>query len=214
MPAGQASKYLLKQLSVLSIYQCNVYKSVSVLKDMQRTTELLQHAYLTISLLRIFQSSVFSLCDILQRAFWLHIFFSFFNYLFFCLHLVFVGARRHSLVVVSEGCCLLWCMGFSWGDLSCCRAWALGHTSFGSCGARAPLPCGMRNLPGSGTKPLSLHQQVDSEPLYHEESLITYTFADLCKCLFRLASWNIHGSGIVNSKDMSGSFQLWAMGVT
>ena len=35
MPAWQALNYLLKQLSVLlSIYQCDIYKSVSVFKDM------------------------------------------------------------------------------------------------------------------------------------------------------------------------------------
>ena len=37
-----------------------------------------------------------------------------------------------SLVVASQGCSLLQCVGFS-----CCRAWSLGCTSFSSCGTWA-----------------------------------------------------------------------------
>lgn len=37
---------------------------------------------------------------------------------------------------------------------SCCRARALRHTGFSSCGPQAWLPRGMWNLPGPGVKPM------------------------------------------------------------
>ena len=54
-----------------------------------------------------------------------------------------------------------------WRGLSCCRAWALGHTAFGCCGSqalehrlssrgtRALLLCSVWDLPESGTEPMS-----------------------------------------------------------
>ena len=42
------------------------------------------------------------------------------------------------------------------GGFSCCRAWALGHTGFCSCGTQASLPQGLWDPPGPGIKPLRL----------------------------------------------------------
>ena len=41
------------------------------------------------------------------------------------------------------------------GGFSCCRAQALGHSGFCSCGARASLPRSMWDLPRPGIEPLS-----------------------------------------------------------
>ena len=49
------------------------------------------------------------------------------------------------------------CSGFS-----CCRAGALGHSDFSSCGAWAQLPGSKWDLPGPGIELVSLALQVDS----------------------------------------------------
>ena len=55
-----------------------------------------------------------------------------------------------SLLVASGGARAAHCSASS-----CCRARALGHLSFRSCGTQARLPIGMWNLPWPGIKPLS-----------------------------------------------------------
>ena len=72
-------------------------------------------------------------------------FFKLFIYLFIWLCWVFVAAcGLFSLVVASRGYSSLWCMGFSLGGFSCCRARALGARAsvvvalgLSSCGSRA-----------------------------------------------------------------------------
>ena len=63
------------------------------------------------------------------------------NYLFTWLHLVFTVAHGLSLTV------------------------SLGLSS---CGTQAQLSRGLRNLPGAGIEPVSLHWQADSQPLHHQ----------------------------------------------
>ena len=71
-------------------------------------------------------------------------------WVFFWLRWVFVAARGLSLVSVSGGYSSLWCMGISlqWllllqgmgsrhTGFSSCGVWALGRTSFSSCGTQA-----------------------------------------------------------------------------
>ena len=87
----------------------------------------------------------------------------------FLLHWVFVAVRGLSLVVLSRGYSLLWCVGFL-----CCRAWALGTRAsvvvarglsscglwalerrLSNCGSRAQLLPGMWDLPRPGLEPVS-----------------------------------------------------------
>ena len=102
-------------------------------------------------------------------------FFFFFNVLFIYLWLYWVFTATQAFSGCGE-----WGLLFSCGtqvshcsDFSCCRAQALGHTSFSrgvwvnncgswalehrlsSCGVWALLLCGMWDLPGSGIKPVS-----------------------------------------------------------
>ena len=72
-----------------------------------------------------------------------------------------------SLVMVSRGYSLLWCMDFSLRSFSCCRAGALGCVGFSSwgswalehrlssCGARTYLLHGVWNLYRPGIEPMS-----------------------------------------------------------
>ena len=96
-------------------------------------------------------------------------------FLFFILNLfiyfwvcwVFVAARGLSLVAASRGYSSLWCVGFSlqwllllWSmcsrhvGFSSCGSWAL-KCRLSSCGARAQLLRGTRDLPGLGLEPMS-----------------------------------------------------------
>lgn len=54
-----------------------------------------------------------------------------------------------SLVVASRGY-YLWCVGFSGGGISSCRAQVLERVRFRSCGSWAHVPLGMWDLPGPG----------------------------------------------------------------
>ena len=67
-----------------------------------------------------------------------------------------------SLVAVSGGYSLLWCVPSHCGGFFCCKAWAVGAPAsvvmaheLSSCVARALLLCGTWNLPGPGIKPVS-----------------------------------------------------------
>ena len=87
-------------------------------------------------------------------------------YFYFWLHWVFVAAHGLSLVVLSGGYSLLWCVGFSlrWllvaehglqaHGLSSCGSRAL-ERRLSSCGARAQLLRGMWDLPRPGLEPVS-----------------------------------------------------------
>ena len=89
--------------------------------------------------------------------------FSIFYLFIFWLFCIFIGAqafsslgeRGYSLVVV---CGLFIAVAFLVGGwtvgLSGCGSWAREH-KLNSCGSQAQLPCGMWDLPGSGTAPVS-----------------------------------------------------------
>ena len=112
---------------------------------------------------------------LIQKEIFVHIckYIFIYIYLFVCLFIyfwlcwVFVDAHGLSLVVLSGGYFLLWCMGFSlrrllllWSTGSrrvsfrSCGWRALEHR-LSSCGARAQLLRGMWDLPRSGLKPVS-----------------------------------------------------------
>ena len=98
-------------------------------------------------------------------------------------------------------CCSAWashCGGFS-----CCGAWALSvwasvvvprrlsscdsralECRLSSCGARAQLLRSMWDLPGLGLEPVSLHWQVDSQPLRHQGSPCMFFNISILKCSF------------------------------
>ena len=94
-------------------------------------------------------------------------FFKFYLCIYLWLRWVFVAACRLSLVAARGGYSLLQCTGFSLQRLlllrstgsrgtgfSSCGLRALEHR-LSSCGARASLLCGMRNLPRPGLEPVS-----------------------------------------------------------
>ena len=67
-----------------------------------------------------------------------------------------------SLVAVSGGYSLLWCVPSHCGGFFCCKAWAVGAPAsvvmaheLSSCVAWALLLCGTWNLPGPGFEPVS-----------------------------------------------------------
>ena len=85
---------------------------------------------------------------------------------------LFFKKNNFFLAVVCLCCCagfsIVRCAGFSLWCFSCCRAWALRHTGFRSCGsqalehrpsvvvgARASLLRGTQDLPRSGIEPVS-----------------------------------------------------------
>ena len=73
--------------------------------------------------------------------------------------LVFVAARGLSLVAVSKSYTSLQCTASHCSGFSCCRAQAVGHVGFSTCGAGALLFRGMWGLPRSGIEPVSLALQ-------------------------------------------------------
>ena len=68
---------------------------------------------------------------------------------------VFIAARGLSLVVVSRGYSSLQCTGFSLQWFLLLQSMGSRCAGFSSCGARASLLCGMRDLPRPGLKPVS-----------------------------------------------------------
>ena len=67
--------------------------------------------------------------------------------------------------MVSGGYSLVVVCGFSW-----CRAQALGHVGFSSCGARAQLPVACGIFPDKGLNSCPLHWQSKSQTLDHQEN--------------------------------------------
>ena len=91
-------------------------------------------------------------------------FFFFFNsYLFICCHApAFSSCGEQGLL---SSCCA----GDShWSGFSYCRARALVYRLH-SCGTQAELLCGMGDLSGPGTKPMSLALARDCQTLDHQE---------------------------------------------
>ena len=57
-------------------------------------------------------------------------------FIYFWLYWVFVAARGLSLVATRGGYSSLRCVGSHCSGFSCCRAWAVGHSDFSSCGTQ------------------------------------------------------------------------------
>ena len=106
---------------------------------------------------------IFCVCVCLFFCF-VGIFLNFILFYFFnlWLHCVFVATRGLTLVAVSGGYSLLWCVGFSLWWLLLLRT--MGSRRVGSvvavhglssCGTRASLLRGMWDLPGPGLEPVS-----------------------------------------------------------
>ena len=97
---------------------------------------------------------------------------------------LFFKKNNFFLAVVCLCCCagfsIVRCAGFSLWCFSCCRAWALRHTGFRSCGSQAlehrprvvvhELRCSeaRRIFPDQGSNPCLLHWQADYLPLRHQ----------------------------------------------
>ena len=60
--------------------------------------------------------------------------------------------------------------GSHYGDFLCCRAQALKHSGFNSCGPWTYLPLACVIFPDQGLNPCPLHWQADSQTLDHQGS--------------------------------------------
>ena len=71
--------------------------------------------------------------------------------------------------MLSGGCCLAVVMGFSLRGLLGCRAQALRRGGFSSCAPWVQLPCGIRDHPRPGIKPVFPALAGGFQPTEHQE---------------------------------------------
>ena len=76
-------------------------------------------------------------------------------FFYFWLWWVFVAVRRPSVIGASGGCSLVAVQASHYSGLFRCRAQALGHAGFSSCGLQRFLPFDMWSLLGPGIRPMS-----------------------------------------------------------